>query len=40
MSIDPRRIAIRTLALGAAWTWGLVELVALTRQRWTSARQR
>lgn len=38
MSIDTRRLATRTLTLGAAWIGGLVELAALTRRRWSAAR--
>lgn len=38
MSIDPRRLATRSLVFGAAWIGGLVELAALARRRWTAPR--
>lgn len=40
MQIDTHRTTTHYLALGAALTWGLVEVIALARQRWAVRRWR
>lgn len=40
MQIDTHRIPGHCLAIGVALTWGLVEFIALARQRWMARRWR
>lgn len=40
MQIDSNRSPAYYLAIGVALTWGLVELIALARQRWAARRWR
>lgn len=40
MHIATHRTTTHYLALGAALTWGLVEVIALARQRWVARRSR
>jgi hypothetical protein len=40
MQLDTHRTPGHYLAMGAALTWGLVELVALARRRWMARRWR
>jgi hypothetical protein len=40
MQIDTHRPPGHYLAIGAALTWGLVEFIALARQRWVARRRR